>query len=143
MNITREHFEGDWLGAMDEIAVLVLAVKTLRASGEAFEHTEDLGADRTYDTAKPVLEFLEGTAIDLLEAICKGKTKRSLLLAEIRTGGAVQLTELLPKVEALARQEIATFEGKDTGGASVGTNVRDLALQPMRTLLDAWSIDRP
>ncbi|MYM92416.1 hypothetical protein [Duganella vulcania] len=141
MNITREHFDGDRLSAMDEIAILVLAIQALRASGEAFEHTEDLEKERTFDTAAPVLKFLEATASSLLKAICQGKTKRALLLAKTRSQSAVTLMALLPSVEALAKQEIAIYKDKDTGGKHVGTSVRDLVLEPLKAMLSVWTVN--
>lgn len=139
MTITRTHFGDERAAAMDEIAILVLGVKTLRDSGEAFENLEDLNDDRTFDKAKPVLQFLENTATQLLAAICQGKTKRARQLAAIRKKGAIQLGKLMPAIEDLARLQITMFADKDAGGANIGTSVRDYVLNPLVSMRANWT----
>jgi hypothetical protein len=142
MEITRKTFDEQRLVLMDEIAVLVLATQTLRASGEAFENTEDIRADRTYDTAKPLFQFLERTALNLLQATLAGKTRRARMAASIHKKSGKKLTELMPNIEKLAKQEIAIYEDGDKDRAPSGTNIRDLVLGPLRQLESAWSPDQ-
>lgn len=139
MDITRKNFDEQRLVLMDEIAVLVLATQTLRAAGEAFENTEDIREDRTYDTAKQVLQFLENTAVDLLRATFASKTKRAQLAASTHEKGGETLSELMPKIEKLAKQEIAIYEDGRRDRSPLGTSIRDLVLRPLKQLLSAWS----
>jgi hypothetical protein len=140
MNITRKNFDDERLALMDEIAILLLATQTLRGAGEAFENTEDIRTNRTFDTAAPVLKFLENTAVDLLRATFKGRTKRSNLAASTREKSGKTLKTLIPQIEKLAKQEIAIYKDDSHGGKALGTSIRDLVLHPLNGLLSAWSI---
>jgi hypothetical protein len=138
MDITRRHFDEERLVLMDEIAFLVLAAQTLRAAGPAFENTEDIRVERTFDTAKPVLKFLESTARDLLEVTFARKTKQVEMAASAHEKAGETLRQLMPNIEKLAKLEIAMYKDHGRDEVPNSTNIRDFVLMPLSRLQTAW-----
>jgi hypothetical protein len=89
--------------------------------------------------AKPVLQFLESTAVELLRATLAGKTKRAEMAALTHEHGGQKLPELMPNIEQLAKQEIAIYENGRLDRMALGTSIRDLVLGPLKQLASSWS----
>lgn len=140
MNITREHFFNERLALMDEIAVLLLAVQTIRASGKAFENTDQIDAPRTKDAAMPVVECLERSARQLLDAALKGGAALTRRALEARTASGAEIRSLLPVIEQLARLEMAIYtdENEASAQSAKGTTIREYVLIPVKELSSAW-----
>lgn len=134
MNIGREHFDPDTLGAMDEVATLILMSQRIFEAEETFKNAPGLDSAEAKPFVNRILRFGRETSADLVAVAFAKKSECAGKVLEVYRTGMEDLDLAIDSAKWLAEQE----EQAMTSSQAKGGIMRKQVLVPLSTLKERW-----